>query len=78
MADLAAPLPFADAKFDDVIASLVLHYLEDWAGPLAELRRVLKSGGRLIVSVIHPLSTRSAAYIVTAYRATIPSGYVTS
>jgi hypothetical protein len=27
--DLAAPLPFADAKFDDVIASLVLHYLED-------------------------------------------------
>jgi ubiquinone/menaquinone biosynthesis C-methylase UbiE len=54
VSDLAAPLPFADAKFDDVIASLVLHYLEDWVGPLAELRRVLKSGGRLIVSVIHP------------------------
>jgi SAM-dependent methyltransferase len=54
VADLAAPLPFADAEFDDVVASLVLHYLEDWAGPLAELRRVLKPGGRLIVSVIHP------------------------
>ncbi len=54
VADLSAPLPFADAEFDDVVASLVLHYLEDWAGPLAELRRVLKSGGRLILSVIHP------------------------
>jgi len=54
VADLGAPLPFADDEFDDVVASLVLHYLEDWAGPLAELRRVLKPGGRLIVSVIHP------------------------
>ena len=54
VADLAAPLPFPDAEFDDVVASLVLHYLEDWSGPLAELRRVLKPGGRLVVSVIHP------------------------
>lgn len=52
--DLGEPLPFADAEFDDVVASLVLHYLEDWAGPLAELRRVLKPGGRLLVSVNHP------------------------
>ena len=50
----AEQLPFADDEFDVVVASLVLHYLEDWAGPLAELRRVLKPGGRLIVSVIHP------------------------
>jgi SAM-dependent methyltransferase len=54
VADLGAPLPFADVEFDDVVASLVLHYLKDWAGPLAELRRVLKPGGRLILSVIHP------------------------
>ena len=54
VADLAAPLPFTDAGFDDVVASLVLHYLEDWAGPLAELRRVLRPGGRLMVSVNHP------------------------
>ncbi|HET6705668.1 class I SAM-dependent methyltransferase, partial [Amycolatopsis sp.] len=39
VADLAEPLPFADAEFDDVIASLVLHYLRDWAAPLAEFRR---------------------------------------
>ncbi|TDD59464.1 class I SAM-dependent methyltransferase [Kribbella antibiotica] len=54
-ADLAQKLPYADAQFDDVIVSLVLHYFEDWTGPLAELRRILKPGGRLIVSVNHPV-----------------------
>jgi SAM-dependent methyltransferase len=54
VADLGQPLPFADDVFDDVVASLVLHYLEDWSAPLAELRRVLKPGGRLMVSVNHP------------------------
>ena len=52
--DLNDPLPFADGAFDDVVASLVLHYLEDWGPTLAEIRRVLKPGGRLIVSVQHP------------------------
>lgn len=54
VADLAQPLPYPDRAFDDVVASLVLHYLQDWSGPLAELRRVLRPGGRLIVSVNHP------------------------
>ena len=54
VAVLGSPLPFPDAAFDDVTASLVLHYLEDWGPALAELRRVLKPGGRLIVSVNHP------------------------
>jgi ubiquinone/menaquinone biosynthesis C-methylase UbiE len=54
VADLAKPLPYDDAAFDAVTASLVLHYLEDWTEPLAELRRVLKPGGRLILSVHHP------------------------
>ncbi|MFF0343148.1 class I SAM-dependent methyltransferase [Kribbella sp. NPDC004875] len=53
--DLAKPLPYDDAAFDDVMASLVLHYLEDWTNPLAELRRVLKPGGRLILSLNHPI-----------------------
>ena len=56
VADLGRPLPFDDGAFDDVIASLVLHYLEDWGPALAELRRVLKPGGRLIVSVDHPFA----------------------
>jgi ubiquinone/menaquinone biosynthesis C-methylase UbiE len=54
VAELGSPLPFPDGAFDDVIACLVLHYLQDWTAPLAELRRVLKPGGRLIVAVDHP------------------------
>ncbi|WP_020420574.1 class I SAM-dependent methyltransferase [Amycolatopsis sp. ATCC 39116] len=54
LADLNDPLPFADGAFDDVVASLVLHYLEDWKPALSELRRVLRPGGRLIASVDHP------------------------
>lgn len=54
VADLGDPLPFADGAFDDVLASLVLHYLEDWGPTLAEMRRVLRPGGRLIASVQHP------------------------
>ena len=56
MAERGRPLPFPDGTFDDGTASLVLHYLEDWGPALAELRRVLKPGGRLIVSVNHPLT----------------------
>jgi ubiquinone/menaquinone biosynthesis C-methylase UbiE len=56
LADLASPLPYPDGAFDDVIAALVLHYLQDWTGPLAELRRVLTPGGRLIVAVDHPFA----------------------
>jgi ubiquinone/menaquinone biosynthesis C-methylase UbiE len=56
VADLGSPLPFPDGTFDDATASLVLHYLQDWGPALAELRRVLKPGGRLIVSVDHPFA----------------------
>lgn len=72
VADLSQPLPYADAQFDDVICSLVLHYLQDWSGPLSELRRVLKPGGRLLLAVNHPrileASDPSADYFsVTEY-----------
>ncbi|MFF7680047.1 class I SAM-dependent methyltransferase [Actinacidiphila glaucinigra] len=63
VADLRDPLPFADGAFDDVVASLVLHYLEDWGPTLAELRRVLTSGGRLIVSVDHPFALHGMQYL---------------
>src|SRR5689334_14224157 len=56
VAELGSPLPFPDDTFEDVTASLVLHYLEDWGPALAELRLVLKPGGRLIVSVDHPFA----------------------
>lgn len=56
VADLAAPLPFDDGAFDDVVCSLALHNLRDWETPLAEFHRVLAPGGRLILSVEHPFA----------------------
>lgn len=55
VADLAEPLPYGDDSFDVACASLVLHYLADWADSLTEIRRVLRPGGRLVASVNHPL-----------------------
>ncbi|MFI5695112.1 class I SAM-dependent methyltransferase [Kribbella sp. NPDC051586] len=57
VANLALPLPYDNEAFDDALAVLVLHYLEDWSGPLTELRRVLRPGGRLVVVVNHPVIT---------------------
>ena len=60
VADLRAPLPFADGSFDGIVSALVLHYLRDWAVPLAEFRRVLRPGGWLAFSTHHPAA--EAAY----------------
>ncbi|MGO9560724.1 MAG: class I SAM-dependent methyltransferase [Acidimicrobiales bacterium] len=53
--DLHDPLTFAaDASYDVVVASLVLHYLRDWEPVLAEFRRVLAPGGLILFSTHHP------------------------
>jgi SAM-dependent methyltransferase len=54
LADLAATLPFETAGFDIAVASLVLHYVRDWAGALRELRRVLSPEGAVVFSTHHP------------------------
>lgn len=47
VAGLADDLPFADGEFDAAVASLVLCSVPDQGRALAELRRVLWSGGEL-------------------------------
>ncbi|CAM01585.1 methyltransferase family protein [Saccharopolyspora erythraea NRRL 2338] len=55
VADLAEPLTTVPTgSIDLVVASLVLHYLADWAPVLAELHRCLVPGGALVLSVHHP------------------------
>ncbi|SEB91986.1 Methyltransferase domain-containing protein [Rhodococcus koreensis] len=53
-ADLGQQLPIRSSTFDVVVASLVMHYLHDWSGPLTEFRRVLAPGGRVVISTHHP------------------------
>ncbi|WP_129675827.1 class I SAM-dependent methyltransferase [Candidatus Chloroploca sp. Khr17] len=54
-ADLAQPLTMlADASFDLVISALALDYVPDWAHLFHELTRVLRPGGILAFSVVHP------------------------
>jgi SAM-dependent methyltransferase len=52
--DLESPLPFDDGQFDLVVCALVIHYVEDRHAAFAEFRRVLRPGGRAVVSTQHP------------------------
>ena len=54
--DLEQPLPLADASFDLAVMALVYHHVHARQQLLAELRRVLRPGGRLLVSTTHPMS----------------------
>jgi arsenite methyltransferase len=45
----AVSLPFEDQTFDAAIATQVYEYVPDMPAALAEARRVLKSGGRLLI-----------------------------
>jgi SAM-dependent methyltransferase len=58
VADLARP-PLgvvAPGSIDVVVASLVLHYIEDWAPLLDDVARALAPGGRLVFSLHHPIT----------------------
>jgi ubiquinone/menaquinone biosynthesis C-methylase UbiE len=46
----ATALPFVDGSFDVVVSRFALHHFEDPAVAVAEMRRVLRLGGRLAVA----------------------------
>ncbi len=50
-------LPFDDGTFDGAVCALALSHLPDIAPAIAELGRVLRPGGRLVVSNPHPFAT---------------------
>ena len=51
-------LPYADGTFDVVVAMGVLEYLSGYGAALAEIRRVLRRGGHVILTV----PNRTSAY----------------
>lgn len=52
--DLRA-IPFASQRFDSVVCGLALAHVADLRTAAGEFTRVLRRGGRLIVSVLHPM-----------------------
>ncbi len=46
----AASLPLSDASYDVALSQLSLQFVEDRAGALAEIHRVLAPGGRIVIS----------------------------
>jgi SAM-dependent methyltransferase len=64
-------LPFADGSFDAAVCALALSHERDVAPGVAELARVVRPGGRLIISVPHWLLTE-----VIGARAVVGSAYV--
>ncbi|MFO1107505.1 MAG: class I SAM-dependent methyltransferase [Amaricoccus sp.] len=52
----ASALPFEDGRFDLAVAYNMLMDVADVPGALAELRRVLRPDGALVLSIVHPLA----------------------
>jgi ubiquinone/menaquinone biosynthesis C-methylase UbiE len=46
----AEALPFPDESFDVVVSTSVFHFFREPRGALAEMRRILRPGGRLFLS----------------------------
>ena len=56
----AAALPFRGAAFDLVVAYMCLHDMDRMPQAVAEAARVLERGGRLCVSIPHPVNSAGA------------------
>lgn len=52
--DITQPWPAGDASADLVVGNLVLEHVEDLSPVYAEIGRVLKPGGILFISELHP------------------------
>lgn len=53
----AEALPFADGVFDLVVSYLTLIDIPDYQGGIAEMARVLRPGGRLLLANLNPFVT---------------------
>jgi ubiquinone/menaquinone biosynthesis C-methylase UbiE len=77
--DLETPLPLADGGFDLVVSGLVLEHLTGLSAFFREARRMLRTGGRAVVSAMHPamfLRGSQARFTDPASRETVQPGSV--
>ena len=58
----AAAMPFPDASFSVVISSAAFHHFETPARILAEMIRVCRPGGRVVISDVTPEDGKSGEY----------------
>ena len=58
----AAALPFTDGAFDVVVTRYSFHHLQRPAAALAEMRRVCRTGGRIVVIDATPRADAQGAY----------------
>lgn len=58
----ARAMPFADGTFSIVISSAAFHHFESPAGVLAEMIRVCRPGGRVVISDVTPDADKTGAY----------------
>lgn len=58
------PLPFPDAAFSIVVSRFAFHHFQDPAAVLAEMRRVCRPGGRVVVAdlMASPNPAKAAAF----------------
>ncbi|WP_417815769.1 class I SAM-dependent methyltransferase [Thalassospira alkalitolerans] len=55
-----AATSFANQQFDLIVSSLALHYVADYRTAIINIANQLKSGGRFVFSVEHPICTALA------------------
>ena len=67
----AEAIPFPDATFDRVTAVVAFHHIEDQESALAEMRRVLRDSGRLVLFELPPSRAPGPIYRwIAGYRHT--------
>lgn len=52
--DLNSTLPYADREFDTIIMSMAAHDVEEPVKTFSELRRILKPGGKFMLTFVNP------------------------
>lgn len=70
----AGPLPFPDASFDVVVGINFLEHLEDDAGFVREMVRVLRPGGAFVLTCPDGVSNRLGYRLKKLYRFTADTG----